>query len=67
MYLAKKEVECSPRSKHIVIRHRFVRQKLAWNIIGLEHARTDEQTAEALTKAIPVVKLDEALKTLGIL
>ncbi|KXJ84053.1 hypothetical protein RP20_CCG021658 [Aedes albopictus] len=67
VHLAKKEVGYSPRSKHIDIRHHFVREKLAQNIIGLEHVRTDEQIADALTKAVPVAKLEDAMTTLGIL
>lgn len=66
VHLAKKEVGYSPRSKHIDIRHHFVREKLEQNIIKLDHVRTEKQIADVLTKAIPIVKLEAAIKTLGI-
>lgn len=40
------------RTKHIEIRHHFVREALERKEITLEYCRTDEMVADALTKAL---------------
>lgn len=42
----------SPRTKHIDIRHHFVREKLSNHVIDLEYIGTDQMTADNLTKAV---------------
>jgi hypothetical protein len=47
----------SPRSKHIDIRHHFVREKIASGEIKLKYVPTNQQVADALTKAVPADKM----------
>jgi hypothetical protein len=44
------------RTKHINIRYHFVRELVADNVIDIEHVGTDDQTADILTKSLPVDK-----------
>ena len=41
------------RSKHIDIRHHFVRERLASNEVILTHCASEENMADMLTKALP--------------
>lgn len=66
IHLAEREVGYSPRSKHIDIRHHFVREKLEEKIINLEHVSSQFQTADLLTKAVPVPKLEAGRRAIGI-
>lgn len=50
--LVEKEIGYSPRSKHIDVRHHFVREQLENHIIQLQHVSSDCQRADALTKPI---------------
>ena len=54
------------RSKHIEIRHHFIREALEAGTIQLKYVPTDEQTADIFTKALPVVKLDKFMGQLGL-
>ncbi|KXJ68466.1 hypothetical protein RP20_CCG003337 [Aedes albopictus] len=66
IHLAGKEVDYSPRSKHIDIRHHFVREKVEENIIGLAHVGSRQQVADLLTKAVPVPKFEADRRTIGV-
>lgn len=52
--LAEKEIGYSPRTKHIDMRHHFVREKLNDGTIKVQHVGSDSQKADILTKAIPI-------------
>lgn len=66
IHLAEREVEYSPRSKHIDIRHHFVREKIEENMIALVHVGSREQVADLLTKAVPISKFEADRLTIGI-
>lgn len=53
------------RSKHIDIRHHFVREKVADNTIELKYIESEVNTADILTKAICRVKFEKHAKSLG--
>ena len=40
------------KTKHIHIRHHFIREKVANNDIRIEYVKTDSMLADALTKAL---------------
>jgi hypothetical protein len=48
--------EFHARTKHIEVRHHFVREKLEDDIIDLQYCPTADQTADIFTKALPLVK-----------
>lgn len=64
--LAEKEMGYSARSKHIDIRHHFVREQVELKSIQLQHVPSNLQTADVLTKPVPGPKLLEARRSLGI-
>lgn len=65
--LAEKEIGYSPRSKHIDVRHHFVREQLEKETIKLIYVESSLQRADSLTKAVPFTKLTEAMEAMGIL
>lgn len=46
-----------PKTKHIDLRHHFIREKLEEGKIVLSHVGTDDMIADNLTKAVPKEKL----------
>jgi len=54
------------RTKHIDIRHHFVREKLESREIKLRHVSTDDMAADVLTKGLGRNKHDKCLGLLGI-
>jgi hypothetical protein len=48
----------SPRTKHIDIRHHFVREKLVNKEIDVKYVSTNDQIADILTKPVTQVKND---------
>ncbi|KXJ68177.1 hypothetical protein RP20_CCG005265 [Aedes albopictus] len=66
VHLAEKEIGYSSRSKHIDIRHHFVRQYIEDKYINLEHVSAEYQAADMLTKALPTKNFEDGRKTLGI-
>ena len=50
-------LQSSDRTKHIDIRHHFVKQHIADGDIALEYLPTAEQPADALTKSLDRVKV----------
>lgn len=64
--LAEKEVGYSARTKHIDLRHHFIKEQLEQKTIVLQHVSSDQQLADALTKSVPFPKLQEARRLLGV-
>lgn len=54
------------RSKHIDVRHHFVREKIAERVIKLNYTKTDEMVADIFTKAIVPAKHNLFLQSCGI-
>lgn len=65
--LAEKEIGYSARTKHIDIRHHFIREQLELKSMKLEHVPSNFQAADILTKALPGSKLIEDRKQLGVI
>jgi hypothetical protein len=63
--LAKNPIILS-RSKHIDIRHHFIREKVASGLIEIIHKPTKEMTADALTKAITWESFQKHRKSMGL-
>ena len=53
------------RTKHIDIKHHYIRELIANEEIQLETCRTDEQVADLLTKSLPQMKHEELSAQLG--
>lgn len=53
------------RSKHIDIRHHFIRECIEKGEIVVKHVCTELQRADILTKALPVAKFERMQKLLG--
>lgn len=53
------------RSKHIDLRHHFVRDALKENFIELKYLRTEEMPADVLTKGLPREKHFKCMSLLG--
>ncbi|XP_062557877.1 uncharacterized protein LOC134222730 [Armigeres subalbatus] len=64
--LAENEIGYSPRSKHIDLRHHFVREQLQMKKIEINHVGSKQQKADVLTKPVPAPKFCEAVKLLGL-
>ncbi|XP_055523283.1 uncharacterized protein LOC129717422 [Wyeomyia smithii] len=60
--LAEKEIGYSPRSKHINLRHRFVREQVELKTIKLLHVESKQQKADVLTKPLTGQKFLDAMK-----
>ena len=54
------------RSKHIDIRHHFVRETLRNKLIKLEHVSTEDVAADMLTKALTRPKHQRCVKLMGL-
>ncbi|KAI3721795.1 hypothetical protein L2E82_32813 [Cichorium intybus] len=54
------------RTKHIDIKHHFIRELVATEEIQLEECRTDEQVADVLTKSLPQAKHEEFSVKMGV-
>lgn len=54
------------RTKHIEIKHHYIRELIAKGEVTLESCRTNEQVADLLTKALPQVKHGEFKAHLGV-
>ncbi len=63
--LAKNPVYHS-RTKHIEIKHHFIRELIAKGEVKLENCRTEEQLADLMTKSLPLKKHLELCTLLGI-
>ncbi|GBM51839.1 Copia protein [Araneus ventricosus] len=54
------------RTKHIDIRHHFVREALYNNVINIKFISTEDMAADVLTKALPSPKRYKCLEAPGI-
>nr|GEY37939.1 putative Gag-Pol polyprotein, identical [Tanacetum cinerariifolium] len=54
------------RTKHIEIKHHYIRELIANGEVQLEECRSDEQIADVLTKSLPRVKHEELTAQLGV-
>ncbi|GKC03058.1 hypothetical protein Tco_0994668 [Tanacetum coccineum] len=54
------------QSKHIDIRHHFIREKVEKGVVGLYFMTTDYQLADIFTKALPRERFEFLLLRLGI-
>ncbi|GAA0160086.1 hypothetical protein LIER_16721 [Lithospermum erythrorhizon] len=54
------------RTKHIDIRHHFIRELVENKVIQLEHVSTDKQIADIFTKGLDVNQFKYLRTTLGL-
>lgn len=54
------------RSKHIDVKHHFIREAVANKFISVEYLSTNEMPADVLTKSLVSEKHSKFLKSLGI-
>ena len=54
------------RSKHIALRHHWIRDLITDKIIDVQNCRDPEQTADVLTKALPKPKFTRHRAEMGI-
>ena len=54
------------RTKHIDIRHHFIRDLVEDKIINLEHVSTENQLADIFTKALDAVQFENLRRRLGV-
>lgn len=54
------------RTKHIDIRHHFIRNLVDCKKVVLEHVATEKQIADIFTKALDSVRFETLRKALGI-
>lgn len=64
--LAEKEIGYSPRSKHIDLRHHFVREQVELKTITLQYVESKQQKADVLTKPISGRMFHQAIEALGV-
>jgi hypothetical protein len=53
------------RSKHIDIKHHYIRETIAQGIVWLEHISTSDMAADFLTKPLGRVRLQKCLSLIG--
>lgn len=53
------------RTKHIDIRHHFIRELVEDNIVSIEHVSTVHQKADLLTKPLDLSRFDFLRKSVG--
>ena len=61
-----KNAQFSQRTKHIDIRHHFIRDHLEKGDISLQYLPTDAMTADILTKPLDRVKFERFRSQLGV-
>jgi hypothetical protein len=54
------------RTKHIDLRYHYVRDAIESGRISLSYVHTNDQVADALTKALPRVKLERFRGRMGL-
>ncbi|CAK9813843.1 Retrovirus-related Pol polyprotein from transposon TNT 1-94 [Anthophora plagiata] len=54
------------RTKHIDVRHHYVREVLSRGILRVEYVSTDAMASDFLTKGVPATKLRRCLELLGL-
>ena len=56
-----------PGTKHIDIKHHFIRQRIANNEIELENINTQNMVADCFTKALPVESFRRHIMAIGVI
>ncbi|XP_046391667.1 secreted RxLR effector protein 161-like [Ischnura elegans] len=56
----------SARTKHIDVRHHFIRDLMKNNVIQLVYCRSEDMIADALTKPLPKIKFEELRNGMGL-
>lgn len=54
------------RTKHIDIKHHFIRQLIKNKLIDVEHVRTEDMLADPLTKSVSYPKLQRFIPDWGL-
>ena len=54
------------RTKHIDIRHHYIREQVETNVIDLYHIAGEENPADLFTKSLPVVKVEKFRSLIGL-
>ena len=54
------------RTKHIDVRHHFIREQIENKTISLAYIKTTEMTADLLTKALPRIAFQRLRGSLGL-
>ena len=54
------------RTKHIDIRHHFIRDLVEDKVINLEHVNTENQLADIFTKALDTAQFENLRRRLGV-
>ena len=54
------------RTKHVDIRHHFIRELMEDKVIKLEHVSTENRLVDIFTKALDVAQLENLRRRLGI-
>ncbi|XP_058456454.1 uncharacterized protein LOC131433864 [Malaya genurostris] len=67
IYLSEKEICYSARTKHIDLRHHFIKEQVEKKSVKLCYVPSNQQLADILTKPVPFSKLQDARRSLGIL
>lgn len=55
-----------PRTKHIDIRHHFIRDYILRNKISLKHVSSEKMVADMMTKSLPYVKIEYFINEMGL-
>lgn len=55
------------RSKHIDIRHHWIRNVLEEKLIHLDKVHTDENWSDIMTKVLPIKKFEDCCQGIGII
>lgn len=63
--IAKNPVQHS-KTKHIEIRHHYIRDLVNYKILSLEHVNTEDQLADIFTKPLDMVKFEKLRSALGV-
>ena len=61
-----KDATNHPRTKHIDIRHHFIREKVENNVVKLEYISTDKNEADLLTKGLSRPQFEKLRQLIGI-
>jgi hypothetical protein len=61
-----KNPEFHARTKHIDIRHHFIKEKINEKLIKFEYVSTEDMLADIFTKAVPRIKHYRALELLAL-
>ena len=63
--IAKNLVQHS-KTKHIEIRHHYIRDLVNYKILSLEHVSTENQLADIFTKPVDIIKFENLRSALGV-